>query len=319
MAEAPIVRIAIPNPFFEGATNVYVIAADPVTLVDTGIGTDEAYGALEQGLRAHCLEPRSIRRLVLTHHHLDHFGLARRLHDTVGVKVYVHVDDWEAVTRYEEWNTAFVNRMVKRMSAWGAPEGDIQEGSALFLHGGRFLARSVPAEPLIDGQRLPLGEGELEVIHTPGHSVGSICLRYGRHLFSGDHVLPDVSPNIGGAGWVTSGILRRYLASLERMEPLQTDDLIVYPGHGDPFHDLVGRVRWLKEHHREREEAIVAFLGKNGPATVYEIAVGIFGRLRSHHVALGTAEIYAHLEKLESEERLIQRDGRYHQFSIDGS
>lgn len=311
MVDAPIHRIVIPNPFFEGATNVYLIAADPVTLIDTGIGTDEGFGVLTAALRSHGLEPRSLRRIVLTHHHLDHIGLARRLHDTSGAPVFVHAADWEAVTRYEAWHTRFVAQMRERLAAWGAPAADIEEASTLFLHGGLKLAQSVHAERLADGQRLPMGAGELEVIHVPGHSMGSVCLRFGRHLFSGDHVLPDVSPNIGGGDFTTPDLLRRYLASLERVRQFQTDDLRVYPGHGAPFADLAGRVRELWEHHREREQAILELLQDRGPMTVYELAVRLFGALRGHHVALGTAEVFAHLDKLGRDGRVSQREGRY--------
>lgn len=311
MVEAPIQRIIIPNPFFEGATNVYLIAAEPITLIDTGIGTEEGFQVLEQALRSHGMTQRSIQRIVLTHQHLDHIGLARRLHDVSGAAVFVHAADWEAVTHYEAWHTNFVTLMRERLTAWGAPEADIQEASDLFLHGGLKLAQSVPAERLTDGQRLPMGTGELEVFHTPGHSLGSICLRFGRHLFSGDHVLPDVSPNIGGGDFETPNLLRRYLESLERVRHLQADDLRVHPGHGEPFADLAGRVRELQEHHREREETILELLHGRGSLTVYEIAVALFGPLRGHHVALGTAEVYAHLEKAEREGRISVVEKRY--------
>src|SRR6516225_5975730 len=210
MADSPVLRFAIPNPFFEGATNVYVIAAGFPTLIDTGIGTEEAYQILKEGLRAHGKSFDWLEQIVLTHHHLDHFGLARRLQDVCGAKVYVHTNDLDAVTQYESWHDGFVDRLRERLRAWGTPETAIQEAAQVLLYGGKRLAQSTPAEPLADGQRIDLGNGELEVVHTPGHSPGSSCLRYGRHVFSGDHVLPNISPNIGGGAPGTRGVLKRY-------------------------------------------------------------------------------------------------------------
>jgi hydroxyacylglutathione hydrolase len=311
MAEAPVHRITIPNPFFEGATNVYVIATEPLTLIDTGIGTDEAWTLLERGMQAHGLAPRSVRQIILTHHHLDHIGLARRLQETSGARVFVHADDWEGVAHYEAWHHTFVQRLRERLHEWGTPAAVIQAAAALLQSGGPKLAQSAPAERLTDGQRLPLGQGDLEVIHTPGHSRGSVCLRYGRFLFSGDHVLPDVSPNIGGGELFALGLLRQYLESLERVRRFQTEDLLVYPGHGEPFAHLAARVQALQEHHREREEEIIALLRSAGPKTVYEVAVNLFGQLHGYHVVLGTGEAHAHLEKVVSEGRLVCREGRY--------
>jgi hydroxyacylglutathione hydrolase len=311
MTEAPIVRIPIPNPFFEGVTNVYVLAAEPVTLIDTGIGTDEAVAVLERGLQAHGLVLGSIRQIVLTHQHLDHMGLASRLREASGATVYVHTDDWEGVAHYEAWHRTFVQRLRERLHEWGTPAPILQASAALLQTGGPQLARSTPAERLTDGQRLLVNRGELEVIHTPGHTRGSICLRYGRYLFSGDHVLPDVSPNIGGGELSASGMLCRYLDSLERIRLLQTPDLLVYPGHGAAFAHLAARVQVLQQHHREREEEIIAWLRSAGPRTVYEIAVMLFGQLQGYHVVLGTGEAHAHLEKLTAEGRLVQRDGCY--------
>jgi glyoxylase-like metal-dependent hydrolase (beta-lactamase superfamily II) len=311
MTEIPIQRIAVPNPFFEGATNVYVIAGKVPTLIDTGIGTEEGFQVLQQGLKAHGLCVESLQQIVLTHHHLDHFGLARKLHDISGAKVYVHADDWEAVTHYEAWHVGFVERLQDRLEAWGTPESAVVEVKRVLQYGGKMLAQSTPAESLVDGQRLELGNGDIEVVHTPGHSRGSICLRHGPHLFSGDHVLPRVSPNIGGGEPGTPGTLKGYLDSLARVEKYQTKDLWVYPGHGEPFTDLSGRVRALQAHHRQRDQAILTLLAGQAPMTVYQIATGIFGKLQSFHVALGMAEGYAHLEKLESDGRVVRSDGRY--------
>lgn len=310
MSEAAVIRVVVPNPFFEGATNVYALRGSPLTLIDAGIGTEEAFAALEQGLRSHGLDVAAIRQVVLTHYHLDHFGLAWKIREVSGARIFVHREDWEAVTRYEDWQSQFHQRMRERLGEWEAPVAEVEALAALLQRSVRRLGRSAPAEPLSDGQRLPGPDGALEILHTPGHSPGSICIRSGRSLFSGDHVLPDVSPNIGG-DLTSSGLLRRYLASLERVKPLEAEGLRVYPGHGAPFHDLAERAHALQDHHLQREEAIVRLLEARGPQTIYEIASGLFGRLRDYHLVLGTGEVHAHLEKLLAEDRVLERGRRF--------
>lgn len=297
MTEAGVHCLPLPNPFFEGRTNAYVLAADPVTLIDTGIGTDDSFCALEGGLRAHGLALTDIRQIVLTHHHMDHFGQARRLRDLTGARVFVHHEDRDAVTRYDESLPEAVERIRLLLRQAGTPVIDIETVATLFLVGASRLARSVPAEPLADGQRLVAGGGELEVIHTPGHTLGCICLRFGRFLFSGDHVLPGISPNIGSDA-VGARLLQRYLASLEKIRARQTADLLVLPGHGEPFTDLRGRVDQLRDHHHRRERQLLDLISRHGPQTIHELATAMFGKLEGYHIVLGAAETWAHVEKL---------------------
>lgn len=310
MTEAPVHRIALPNPFFEGRTNAYVIVGDPLTLIDTGIGTDDAFCSLETGLRKLGLGLRDIRQIVLTHHHMDHFGQAYRLRDLSGAAVFIHEADHEIVTRYNETLPEYVDQLRLMLHRAGVPVNQVEHVVELFRSGAGRLARSVPATPLRDGQRVPVPGGELEVIHVPGHTLGCICLHYGRHLFSGDHVLPGITPNIGSE--VTgSRLLTRYLDSLRRVRPLQTPDLNVLPGHGDPFPDLQGRVDALIAHHAKREDEMLALLRSTGPQTIHELATRMFGELRDYHIVLGAAETWAHLEKLIDEGRVTREGNQF--------
>src|SRR6266545_4423519 len=101
-----IIPISLPTPFYIGPVNVYLIAEDPVTLIDTGPKTREANEALREGLRKARVRVSDLRRIVLTHAHEDHCGLARSLRDEAkDAKVLVH--DWESGHRvarlaYEE-------------------------------------------------------------------------------------------------------------------------------------------------------------------------------------------------------------------------
>ena len=156
-----------------------------------------------------------------------------------------------------------------------------------------------------------MGNGEIEVIHTPGHTFGSICLRYGRDLFTGDHVLAKTSPNIGGGDMRRRGLLKHFMESLDRMIDLAPQIDTVYPGHGEPFRELAPRCRVLARHHRQRIEQIKTVLEKNGGLTVYELACQVFGKLKDYHVILGCAEAQSHLEVMTDEGTVIFEDGKY--------
>ncbi len=308
--QSEVVRIGVPNPMFEGEINLYVIPGDGLTVIDTGIGTPEAMAAIETGLANHGLAVEDIRQIVLTHKHADHIGLARDLRDRSGATVYVHEDDWDGVANLDARHEQFVPLVRERLRALHTPEEDIENLTQFLGHGKRF-AKETPAEKLRDGQALVVGGRALEVIHTPGHTQGSISLRYGRYLFSGDHVLPTITPNIGAGELRRQGMMRRFLDSLDRIAQYQADDLVVLPGHGQPFSHLAERCAELKAHHGKREAAILEILRTGGPKTVYEVARTLWARLPGYHLVLGTAEVNAHLEKSLEDGAVTHAQGRY--------
>ena len=189
-------RISIPNPFFEGHNSVYVIVSDTVTLIDTGIAIGRAFQTLKAGLEAHGIGIGDVRRVILTHKHIDHLGNAWRIQGggKEETEILTHEDERRAVEDVDPLGKRFAQLVSERLHEWHAPESSPND-----------LVNSMPAwelEPataqgLVDGQRIDLADGHLEVIHTPGHTMGSICLRYGSYVFTGDHVLPDISPNVG--------------------------------------------------------------------------------------------------------------------------
>jgi len=295
---------------FEGKINLYVIAGDPLTLIDTGIGTPEAWTALEEGLAEHGLKVDGIQRVVLTHKHADHIGLASQIRERSGAEVFIHEDDLDSIANLDALHEEFIPLVCERLRAFHTPEEEV-EALAKFLGHGRRFARQTQAEPLADGHKFQVSGQDLEVIHTPGHTQGSICLRYGRHFFSGDHVLPTISPNIGAGELRRRGMMQRFLNSLDRVAKYQSDDLVAFPGHGRPFSNLAERAAELKAHHLQREASILENLRSGGPKTVYETAKSLWSRLPGYHLTLGTAEVNAHLEKLIDENRVREIDGRF--------
>lgn len=296
---------------FEGALNLYIIAGDPLTLVDSGIGTPEALAALEAGLAERGLKLEDVRRVVLTHKHADHMGLARDIHDRSGATVFVHEDDWENVTDLDRRHVEHPAVVVRTMRTYNTPEEDIAKLQEFLGTGPRF-AKQVPAEKLRDGDVLMVNGHPLEVIHTPGHTQGSICLRYGNYLFSGDHVLPKISPNIGAGEMRRTGMMQQFLDALDRIAAYQSDDLIVLPGHGEPFSNLAERIEELKAHHAKRQQKILDALAAGGkPMTVFEVARVLWPKLPGYHLVLGTAEVNAHLEKTTTDGMVTNNNGRF--------
>lgn len=305
----PIISLRIPNPFVEGRNRVYVITSSPVTMIDTGVATERAFEALVAGLGEHGLSLDDIERVLLTHKHIDHIGNAWRVQRQSGAEILIHNSETHAVTDVDPRGERFTALVRERLNEWNVPGDAFPDTSAR-----RKIQWEIePAEAtgIQDGERIPMGDGEWEVIHTPGHTMGSVCLCDGRHLFSGDHVLPDISPNVGGGDMRQRGLLRHYLQSLDRIVAEADGSVRVLPGHGEPFDRLHERCRELIAHHHERLETTVEILTKESPQSVYEIARQLFGEMQDFHVVLGCAEAAAHLDYLVDEGQVVWEDGRY--------
>ena len=301
--------LKIPNPFLEGRNCVYLIPSDPPTLVDTGVATERAFDALTAGLNEHNCSIRDIGRIILTHKHIDHIGNAWRIQKESGAEILIHESEVQAVSDVDPDGGRFRAVAQERLDEWQAPADAIArvESSASL----RWEIEAAEAGGLVDGQRIELGCGELEVIHTPGHTRGSICLRYGRRLLTGDHVLPDVSPNIGGGDLRCRGLLQHFFSSLKRTSELAAIVDESLPGHGEPFDNLVERCRQLEEHHQRRLDETVEILKQAGPQSVHGLAKQLFGEMRDFHVVLGCAEAHAHLEFLIEQGRVAHDRGQF--------
>ncbi len=302
-------QIAIPNPYFESPTNAFLIhgSHSPPLLIDTGIGTAEALSLLQRTLNQYGCSLQDIAGVLLTHKHVDHSGLARAIQEESGARVYVHSDDWVDVALFEERHEEVSELYLDAMRRWGIPEEVIlQVGHFRAQFAG--LGRSVPtAKKLSDGQVLRFGDLEVRVLHTPGHTQGSACFLVGQRLFTGDHLLPTYTSNVGATDVTTGGHLEKFLTSLQKILELpNAERLEIYPGHGQPWTDPRARITKILKHHRERAERILKILSDGQALTAFEIAQKLFGRLKDYHVLLGAGEVYAHLEVLESQGHVRQ-------------
>ncbi len=310
MTKQHVHRIRVPNPFMEGRTCAYVLRTDPVTLIDTGIATDRAWEVLVEGLREHDLAPADVRRIILTHKHIDHIGSAWKLQRDQGAEIFIHETETAAITDVDPTGQRYAGMARGRLDEWGVPEEARPE--TLTISGPQWNIESAEATPLVDGQLLPTAVGDIAVIHTPGHTLGSICLKYNDILFAGDHVLPDISPNVGGGDLRNRGLLPLYLDSLAKIRDVCRDEqLLVMPGHGDPMESVTERCDDLIRHHEARLDQIITILAGEPGLSVYEVACRLFGKMDSFHVILGGAEAHAHLERLVEQSRAVEELGKF--------
>ncbi len=309
MSAPAVITLKIPNPFSEGRNRVYIIQSDPLTMIDSGVATQRGYQALLEGLAEHDIAMRDIGRVILTHKHIDHIGNAWRIQQASGAEILIHRSETDSVSCVDPQGEHFRNVVSERLKHWHVPTSFLSSVSSFSFPAWDIQA----AEPTgVDaGQLIELGGGVVEVLHFPGHTGGSIGIKLGHRLLIGDHVLPDISPNIGGGDMQYRGLLRQYLESLGRTIELSDSIDEVLPGHGDPFVDLKQRCQTLVSHHHQRLESTVEILSRVGPQSVYEVAQQLFGQMRDFHVVLGCAEAQAHLELLVEEGRVACTNNRY--------
>jgi glyoxylase-like metal-dependent hydrolase (beta-lactamase superfamily II) len=320
-----ITRIQLPIGLHRiESVNAYAIAdGEHLTLVDCGIWRagdaadnpdGEGLATLEAGLRAEGYELRDISRIVVTHAHIDHYGLAGRLMELSGAELWMHaLTDLDA-EKYRHPETAKARRRdtYSDHGLTGAELDEVAYGLEDWLP---YLHSVVEASNrLRGGERVRIGSGDWEVIHTPGHSVGHICLwspTLGA-LLSGDHLLPGVTPPVTFERGFDADPLRSYLASLEEIERRQPR--IVLPGHGRPFADCGRRIEVIVRNKRRRLQAVRDLIGKR-PQTVVDIAEQVFARdLPSWQRSFALSETLAHIAYLRSEgvvERRTRPDGVY--------
>jgi glyoxylase-like metal-dependent hydrolase (beta-lactamase superfamily II) len=310
-----IISISVPTPFYVGPVNCYLIAEDPVTLIDTGPKTKEAAEALKEGLRRARFRVQDIKRIVLTHAHEDHCGLAKQLRDEAkDAQVFVH--GWETGHRAVRLEYEEHRRLLERA---GVPSEEIAQMRRMY-EGVRQYADALEDHEhaeLSDDEELKFEKGALRVVHTPGHTPGSCSFlrEADRTVIAGDCVLKRITPNpilSPDPACPTRRFrsLAEYLVSLARLRSLAPT--LVYGGHGEPVSDYEELFNRYLRAIGERQSQVVRLVPKQG-ATAWDVSLELFPGAADVHRFLAVSESVAHLDLAHSEGKLaveLSSDGR---------
>jgi glyoxylase-like metal-dependent hydrolase (beta-lactamase superfamily II) len=319
-AEAGIHRLAIPTPFQVGRVNAYLIEDSPLTLIDSGPNSERSLQELERGLdtRGHAVE--DIELLIVSHQHVDHFGLAATLARRSGAEVAAlggltsYLREFAAATELDD---RFAQRVMLRH---GIPTDVITALRAVSASFRTWGAAVEITRPLRDGEELRLRDRSLRVLHRPGHSPSDTVfvedrseIGRGAIMFSADHLLANISSNPLlarplGAGPAFTGPRPRalidYIASLERTRAM--DLSLVLPGHGIPIVDHVSLIDSRLYMHRRRAERIHGLIAAQ-PRTAHEIATELWGNVAVTQAYLTISEVLGHVDLLLEKGRVIER------------
>ncbi|HTA06050.1 MAG TPA: MBL fold metallo-hydrolase [Solirubrobacteraceae bacterium] len=313
---AGIHRLAVPTPFQVGRVNAYLIEDSPLTLVDSGPNSAKALDELEQKLAELGRRVEDIELLVVTHQHIDHFGLASILARRSGAEVAA-LDTLApflaSFGRETDLDDAFAQNLMLRH---GIPSDVVTALRAVSASFRGWGASVEVTRPLAPDSELRLRDRTLQVLHRPGHSPSDTVFHDESSglLLAADHLIAHISSNpllarpLGAeadlAGPRPQALLT-YMASLEKTRAMELS--LVLPGHGAPISDHAALIDERFRMHRRRAEKIRRLIEVE-PRTAHEIAQELWGNVAVTQAFLTLSEVLGHADLLLQDGSVVEEE-----------
>jgi len=312
-----IFKIALPVPI-SSLKSVFVYLfkdQNENLLIDTGWSGEESWEVLKSAFAEIAFHSKDLKKIVISHFHPDHFGLSSKLKkEAPDSKLMMHEFDAEVVRGSKVEFERFLNKLNNFISINGVPQSDLRkmtEATAPFV---KYIDPAKPDFVLKGGEKLTVGKFKLKVIWTPGHTKGNICIydQGGSHvLFSGDHVLPTITPNVSLTPNYEGDPLGDYLSSIEAVGKLNPVSQVL-PSHEFVFENLHERLVEIKRHHKERLEDTLHALKSPKAVSAFEVAsklhwyTGSWEKLSAWEKRAALLETLAHLEYLVRKNQVVR-------------
>ncbi len=265
-------KVPIPNNPL-GYLNAYLInGKNGWLMIDTGWFTAESFSSLQSGLKDIGLSIPDIVTIIITHVHPDHFGLAGKIKQ-LSPRAELLMHRWESdilESRYVKFSD-LRDKISVMLHNHGVPSLERTVLGSASMPALEYVTVTFPDRILYGGEIISTGIYDLEIIWTPGHSPGHLCLYEPKNklLFSGDHILPHITPNISYHVQSGDNPLGDYLCALHKLEYLPTSQVL--PAHEHIFTGLRARIDEIVEHHKKRKMEILKVIGHE-PHNAWEIS-----------------------------------------------
>jgi glyoxylase-like metal-dependent hydrolase (beta-lactamase superfamily II) len=291
LKEIGVTQVTIPLPFRLNHVNCFIAEGEKGwTIIDAGLNNE-----VSRDIWRPIIEKHDVKDIILTHYHPDHFGYAGTLQQLTNADVWM--TEIEADTGLTYWEPDSIRSVNKNYETCGLP-GNLSNMLTTDENSFNLQVKPYPTVQhyLEEGKKIVIGKYEYEVYFTPGHSDGLITFfnKEKSILFSTDHILPRISPNISYWFRGNRNPLQSFMTSLEKIKKLEAEYVI--PSHGRLFRDANQRIEELLAHHHERLE--MTYESINKPATIYEVNTMLFRDLNIHETRFAVGETIAHLEYL---------------------
>jgi len=285
-----------------------------VVIVDLGWDTPEGWQTFQLGLARAGVALDEIIGVVITHAHPDHYGFAAAVRENTSAWIAAHPAERPLIAATVAERSARVDEMAEWLLRCGVPGSEIAglRDEAAELQAA--MPHVLPDFELDDGVPVHGTDGSLVPVHTPGHTAGHLCFhdRERNLLFTGDHLLPRVTPNVSKRPRSTPDPLADFMASLDQLARFRRSPLAL-PGHEWAFDRLASRATAVRSHHDRRLDEVEAAVVQ-GAETVWDVARSVgwsrpFDTLDSRGRRQALGETYSHLYRLSESGRLVRHDG----------
>jgi glyoxylase-like metal-dependent hydrolase (beta-lactamase superfamily II) len=303
-------RLPIQTPFPIGSVNSYFVEGPVPTLVDVPPHGAPFLSELHSGLKGLGYRLQDVKRVIVTHPHIDHFGSAAAIAGQNEAEIWVSK---EGAGWLEHYETELIEEELFSgtfLTNAGVPEEWVKRTLPQFFRPARELAQSVkPARYLTDGDEVLLGSALFRFVAVPGHTPWCLLIydEQNRIAFTGDFLLKNVSSNAlcQGPHAAPKGYksLKAYTATLRKVREMNLR--LALPGHGEVIENPSARIDELLSFIEERKGLIRSILSE-GARTPFQVMNRLFPKLPASELFLAISEIMGHLEVLE-EEGLVER------------